>query len=32
MEFDARKPELGYLLNFSEVLMRNGITRTVNNL
>lgn len=24
--------KLGYLLNFSEVLMRNGITRTVNNL
>lgn len=24
--------KLGYLLNFSEALMRNGITRTVNNL
>lgn len=24
--------KLGYLLNFSEVLMKNGITRTVNQL
>ena len=24
--------KLGYLLNFSQALMRNGITRTVNNL